>query len=136
MGIGGWQHGEIGRCERRVPDLLCGYRRRPTDQEKPDMFRTTKHILAVGVVVGTAAVPSAALAATAPSSHSGPAISQIKVTKTVNTSSPRLVQTSVSDSVARGDQFLGLERDAAVAVRVRGLIHLRKSAGEDKVEYS
>jgi hypothetical protein len=97
------------------------------------MFRTAKHILAVAVVIGTAAGPSTALAATAPSSHSAPAVSPIKVTKTVNISSPRLVQSSVTDSVARGDQFLGLERDAVVAVR--GLIHVRKSAQEDKLDY-
>ena len=97
------------------------------------MFTTAKHILAVAVMIGTAAGPSTALAATAPSSHSAPTVSQIKILKTVDTSSPKLVHTSVTDSVARGDQFLGLERDAVVAVR--GLIHVRKAAQDPKLEY-
>jgi hypothetical protein len=97
------------------------------------MFRTTKHILAVAVVIGTAAGPSTALADTALSSHPAATISQIKIIKTVNASSPKLVQTSVIDSVARGDQFLGLERAAVVAAR--GRIHVRKSAQDDKILY-
>ena len=97
------------------------------------MFRTAKHILAVAVVIGTAAGPSTALADTAPSSHPAPAISQINVIKTVDASTARLVHTSVTDSVARGDQFLGLERDAVVAVR--GRIHVRKAANDDKILY-
>jgi hypothetical protein len=97
------------------------------------MFRSTKHILAVAVVIGTAAGPSTALAATAPSSHPAATLSQINVIKTVNTSSPKLVHTSVTDSVAGGDQFHGLERDAVVAVRAR--IHVRKSAQDDKILY-
>jgi len=94
------------------------------------MFRTAKHILAVAVVIGTAAVPSTALADTAPSSHSAPAVSQIKVIKTVDVSSPRLVQSSVTDSVAAGDQFLGLEHDAVVAARGRLIV---RKAGKDQL---
>jgi hypothetical protein len=97
------------------------------------MFRTAKHILAVAVVIGTAAGPSTALADTAPSSHPARTLSQITVIKTVNGSSPKLVQTSVTDSVARGDQFLGLERSAVVAVR--GRIHVRKAANDDQILY-
>jgi hypothetical protein len=97
------------------------------------MFRTAKHILAVAVVIGTAAGPSTALAHTAPSSHPAGTISQINVIKTVDISSPKLVDTSVTDSVAGGGQFLGLEPDAVVAVR--GLIHVRKAAEDPKLDY-
>jgi hypothetical protein len=96
------------------------------------MFRTAKHILAVAVIIGTVAVPSTALADTAPSSNSAPSVSQIKVIKTVDVSSARLVQTSVTDSVAGGDQFLGLEHDAVVAAR--GRLVCRK-AGNDQLLY-
>jgi hypothetical protein len=96
------------------------------------MFRTAKHILAVAVVIGTAAVPSTALADTAPSSNSAPAVSQIKVVKTVDASSAKLVQTSVTDSVAGGDQFLGLEHDAVVAAR--GRIIVRKAAKDQLLD--
>jgi hypothetical protein len=89
------------------------------------MFRTAKHILAVAVVFGTAAAPSTALADTAPSSHSARTVSQIKIIKTVDVSSARLVQNSVTDSVAGGDQFLGLEHDAVVAAR--GRLTVRKA---------
>jgi hypothetical protein len=95
------------------------------------MFRTAKHILAVAVVIGTAAVPSTALADTAPSSNSAPAVSQIKVIKTVDASSARLVQTSVTHPVAGGDQFLGLEHDAVAA---GGSLVCRK-AGKDQLEW-
>jgi hypothetical protein len=86
------------------------------------MFRTPTHILAVAVVMGTAAVPSTALADTARSSHSVPAVSQIRIVKTVDASSARLVRTSV----ARGDQFGGLDRSAVVAARAR--LTVRKAA--------
>jgi hypothetical protein len=85
------------------------------------------------VVIGTAAGPSTALADTAPSSHPAATISQIKIIKTVDASSARLVHTSVTDSVAGGGQFLGLEPDAVVAVR--GLIHVRKAAEDPKLDY-
>ena len=94
------------------------------------MFRTAKHILAVAVVIGSAAVPSTALADTARSSHSATTFSQIKIIKTVNASSASLVQRSVTDPFAGGDQFLGLERDGVVAARAR--LTLRK-AGKDQL---
>jgi hypothetical protein len=94
------------------------------------MFRTAKHILAVAVVIGTAAVPSTALADTAPSSHSATTFSQIKIIKTVNASSARPVQNSVTDSVAASDQFLGLERDGVITARAR--LTVRK-AGKDQL---
>jgi hypothetical protein len=85
------------------------------------------------VVIGTAAGPSTALADTAPSSHPAATISQIKIIKTVDASSARLVHTSVTDSVAGGDQFLGLERDAVVAVR--GRIQVRTSAQDQTLDF-
>jgi uridine phosphorylase len=96
------------------------------------MFRTAKHILAGAVVIGTAAVPSTALADTAPSSNSAPAASQILITKTVDASSARLVRTSVTGSVASGGQFLGLEHDAVVAARPR--IIVRKAAKDQLLD--
>jgi hypothetical protein len=65
------------------------------------MFRTAKHILAIAVAIGTAAVPSTALADTAPASNSAPTVSQIIVTKTVDASSARRVQTSGARLVVR-----------------------------------
>jgi hypothetical protein len=97
------------------------------------MFRTAKHILAHAVVIGAAAGPSTALADTAPSSTSAPAVSQIKVIKTVDASSARLVHTSVTDSVAGGDQFLGLEHDAVVAAR--GRLNVRKAGKDQLLEF-
>lgn len=60
------------------------------------MFRTTKHILAAGVAVAVAAVPSIALADPPASSGSVPTASQITVIKTVDAPSPKLVQASVA----------------------------------------
>ena len=60
------------------------------------MFKTAKHTLALAVVVATAAAPSSALADTPTSSGSAPTVSEIVVTKTVDSPTPKVVQTSVT----------------------------------------
>ncbi len=60
------------------------------------MFNTAKRIFAAAVVVATAAAPSSALADTPTSSGSAPTVSEIVITKTVNSPTPKVVQTSVS----------------------------------------
>jgi type VI protein secretion system component Hcp len=65
------------------------------------MFRTAKHTFAAAVVIVTAAAPSTAFADTPPSSGSGPAISEIVVTKSVDASSPKLYQTAATGTILR-----------------------------------
>ena len=60
------------------------------------MFKTAKHILALAVVVATAAAPSSALADTPTPSGSAPTVSEIVVTKTVDSPTPKVVQTSAT----------------------------------------
>jgi Type VI secretion system effector, Hcp len=67
-----------------------------TDQEKPDMFKSAKHILAAAAVVVIVAAPSSAFADPPPSSGSAPTVSEITVTKRADASSPKLFQTSVT----------------------------------------